>query len=90
MPDHTIEAQVENLNAQDPEQLGRWIHLHVSRVGDEIPADLIFKRRRRHLAPRALEFTHEGARKMIDLLQKGLDRNLPGTILAVVYGHEEL
>ena len=90
MPDHTIEAQVNNLNALDPEELGRWIRLHVSRVSADTPAELVTKHYRRHIAPRAVEVTRQDAQTLIEILQHGLDRDLPGTISFVLYGREEL
>lgn len=90
MSDHTIKDQVNKLNEQAAEELGRWIRLHVSRVGEEIPADLVTKRRRRAEAPRAVEVSLQDAQTLIDILQAGLDRKLPGTISFVLYGYEEL
>lgn len=89
MSDHTIKDQVNNLNALDTEELGRWIKMHVLRVSAEVP-DLVTKRKRRHVAPRAVEVTKDDARVLIEILQHGLDRDLPGTITFTLYGREEL
>lgn len=89
MTGHTIKDQVNNLNDSGEEELGRWVKLRVERVSATVP-EIITKRRRRHLAPRAVEFTKEQARETIKILQEGLDRDLPGTIGITFYGHEEL
>lgn len=90
MPDDTIKNQVRNLSEQTTEELGRWIRLYVSRVGEEIPVDLVTMRRHRHIAPRAVEVSRLDAQKLINILQAGLDRELPGTISFVLYGQEEI
>lgn len=89
MPDHTIADQVNNLNELDTEQLGRWIKMHVLRVSAEVP-EISTKHKRRHVAPRAVELTRQDAQTLIEILQHGLDRGLPGTISFVLYGREEL
>lgn len=89
MPDHTIKDQVNALNELDTEELGRWIKMHVLRVSAGVP-ELATRRKRRHIAPRAIELTKEDARETIKILQEGLDRNLPGTIGITFYGREEL
>jgi len=85
----TIREEVNDLNAMDTEEMGRWIKLHVLRVSAEIP-EVVVTRRRRHIAPRAVELTKEDARVLIEILQHGLERNLPGTISFTLYGREEL
>lgn len=85
----SIQQEVNDLNESGTEELGRWIRLHVERVSAEIP-DFVTKRRRRHVAPRAIEFTKERAREVIAILQEGLDKDLPGTIGITLYGREEL
>ena len=89
MPGHTIAAQVSNLNDQDTEELGRWIRMHVLRVSPSVP-DIITRRKRRFIAPRAVEVTKDDAQALIEILQAGLDRDLPGTIGFTLYGREEL
>ena len=59
-------------------------------AGIEIPAEVVTKRKRPHIAPRAVEVTRQDAQTLIKILQFGLDRNLPGTISFVLYGREEL
>ena len=89
MSSRTIREEVNDLNALNPEELGRWIKMHVLRVSAEVP-EVVTTRRRRHIAPRAVELTKDDARMLIEILQHGLDRNLPGTISFVLYGREEL
>lgn len=91
MPNHTIKDQVNNLNDQNQkaEELGRWIRMHVLRVSASVP-DIVTKRKRRHIAPRAVEVTKNDARVLIEILQHGLDADLPGAIGFTLYGREEL
>ena len=89
MSEHTIRDQVNAANALDTEELGRWIKMHVLRVSAELP-EVVTTRKRRHIAPRVVEMTKEDAKALIQILQHGLDRNLPGTISFVLYGREEL
>lgn len=84
-----INQEVNNLNELDTEELGRWIRMHVLRVSAEVP-EIITKRRRRHVAPRVVEVTKQDARTLIEILQHGLDKDLPGTITFTLYGREEL
>jgi hypothetical protein len=86
----SVQTSVNALNDLDTLELGRWIKMHVMRVGAEIPVELVTTRKRRHIAPRAVEVTKEDAQTLIKILQHGLDRNLPGTITFVLYGREEL
>ena len=86
----SIQQEVNDLNAVDDGELGRWIRIHVYKVSREMPAELITTRRRRHIAPRAVEVNKQAAQELIDILQHGLDQNLPGTISFVLYGREEL
>lgn len=89
-PSPSLQKQVNDINDLGTEELGRWIKMNVLRVSAEIPADLVTKRKRRHIAPRAVEVTRQDAQTLIEILQHGLDRNLPGTISFVLYGREEL
>lgn len=85
-----LQQEIDALNDMSTEEeLGRWIKLHVFRVSADVP-EFVTKRRRRHIAPRFVELTKEDARTLIDILQHGLDRNLPGTISFTLYGKEEL
>lgn len=63
--------------------------MHVLRVSAEVP-EIITKRRRRHVAPRVVEVTKQDAQTLIEILQHGLDRDMPGTITFTLYGREEL
>ena len=86
----TIKQEVYDLNSVDDGELGRWIRIHVYKVSKEMPVELVTTRRRRHIAPRAVEVNKQAAQELIEILQEGLDRNLPGTISFVLYGREEL
>jgi len=90
MSDPSLQQQVDEINDLGTEELGRWIKMHVLRVSAEVPTELVTKRKRRHIAPRAVEVTKEDARALIEILQHGLDWDLPGTITFVLYGREEL
>lgn len=87
--DKTLQQQINDLNELGTEELGRWIKMHVLRVSATVP-DIVTKRKRRHIAPRAVEVTKEDARELIQILQRGLERDLPGTIGFTLYGKEEL
>lgn len=87
--DLRIRREVNDLNDLGTEELGRWIRMHVLRVSPPVP-DIITKRKRRFVAPRAVEVTKDDARALIEILQNGLDRDLPGTIGFTLYGREEL
>ena len=63
--------------------------MHVLRVSASVP-EIVTKRHRRHGAPRAYEVTKDVARELIEILQHGLDADLPGTIRFTLYGREEL
>ena len=85
-----IQKEVNEINDLSEEELGRWIRIHVYKVSKEMPIELVTTRRRRHIAPRAVEVNKQAAQELIDILQHGLDRDLPGTISFVLYGREEL
>jgi len=85
----SIHKEVAAVNAVDTGEHGRLIRLHVQKVSATIP-ETVLVRRRRHVAPRIIELTKQDARTVIEILQHGLDLDLPGTISFMLYGREEL